>query len=98
MVSLHPVPTEVARRVSVLVSSSSVWFERRKDKHQINGSAYWPWQECTDLYRKEITNISHRQDAMVSVMFVRSTVGGWLVGLVPVFAATCREMALRSVS
>ena len=33
-----------------------------------------------------------------SVMFVRSTVGGRLVGLVLVFAATCREMALRSVS
>ena len=60
-------------------------------------SIYQPWQECTGLYREEITNILHRQDAMVSVMFVRSTVGGGLVGLVLVFAATCREMALRSV-
>ena len=78
--------------------NSSVWFERRNDKHQINRSACQPWQECAGFYREEITNISHLQDAMVSVMFVRSTVGGGLVGLVLVFAATCREMALRSVS
>ena len=49
------------------------------------------------LYCEEIMNISHRQDAMVSVMFVRSTVGGGSVGLVLVFAATRSEMALRSV-
>ena len=42
-------------------------------------------------------NISHRQDAMVSVMFVHSMVGGGSVGLVLVFAATRSEMALRSV-
>ena len=35
--------------------------------------------------------------AMVSVMFVLLTVGGAPVGLVPVFAATRKEMALRSV-
>ena len=75
-----------------------VWFERRNDKYQINQSAYRPWQESVGLYREEITNISHRQDAMVSVMFVRSTVGGGLVGLVLVFSATRREMALRLVS
>ena len=36
--------------------------------------------------------------AMVSVMFVLLTVGGAPVGLVLVFAATRKEMALRSVS
>ena len=50
------------------------------------------------VFCEEIMNISHRQDAMVSVMFVRSMVAGGLVGLVLVFAAMCREMALRSVS
>ena len=37
---------------------------------------------------EDITNISHRQDAMASVMFVRYTIGGVPVGLVLVFAAT----------
>ena len=46
-------------------------FEQRNDKHQINRSAYRPWQECEGLYREEITNISHQQDAMVSGMIVR---------------------------
>ena len=78
--------------------SSSVWFQRRNDKHQINRSAYRPWQQCRGLYREQITNISHRQDAMVSIMFVPSTVDGGSVGLVLVFAAMRREMALRSVS
>ena len=50
------------------------------------------------LYREEITNILHRQDAIVSVMFVCFMVGGGSVGLVLVFAATHREMALRFVS
>ena len=35
--------------------------------------------------------------AMVSVMFVLLTIGGAPVGLVLVFAATRKEMALRSV-
>ena len=35
---------------------------------------------------------------MVSVMFVLLTVGGAPVGLVLVFAATRKEMSLRSVS
>ena len=43
-------------------------------------------------------NISNWQDAIVSVMFARSTVGGAPVGLVLVFAATRRQMALRYVS
>ena len=34
---------------------------------------------------------------MVSIMFVRSTVGGGSVGLLLVFAATHSEMVLRSV-
>ena len=41
--------------------------------------------------------VSHLQDAMVSVMFVRSTVGVGSVGLVLVFAATHSEMSLQSV-
>ena len=49
-------------------------------------------------FREEIMNISHRQDTMVSVMFVRFMIGRGPVGLVLVFAATRREMALRSVS
>ena len=49
------------------------------------------------MYREEITNISHRQDAMVSVMFVRSTVGGGLVGLVLVLAAMNDMNDVRSV-
>ena len=40
---------------------------------------------------------SNRQDAMVSVMFVLLAIGGGLVGLVLVFAATRSEMGLRSV-
>ena len=36
--------------------------------------------------------------AMVSVMFVLLTIGGAMVGLVLVFAASRSEMALRSVS
>ena len=95
-VSLHPVPSELACWYWSRYSSS-VWFQRRNDKHQINRSTYRPWQECAGLYRKEITNISHRQDAMVSVMFVRSMVGGGSVCLVLVFAATHSEMVLRSV-
>ena len=43
-------------------------------------------------------NISHRQDAMVSAMFVRSTVGGGSVSLVLVSAATRSEMAVQSIS
>ena len=41
---------------------------------------------------------SNRQHAMVSVMFVHLTIGGGPVGLVLVFAASPKEMALRSVS
>ena len=40
---------------------------------------------------------SNRQHAMVSVMFVLLTIGGAPVGLVLVFAATRKEMALWSV-
>ena len=48
------------------------------------------------MFREEITNISNRQDAMVSGMFVLLTIGGGPVGLVLVFAATRSEMALLS--
>ena len=51
-----------------------------------------------NVFRENSKNISHRQYAMVSLMFLRSTVGGGSVGLVLVFAATRSEMALRSVS
>ena len=45
--------------------------------------------------REEITNISNRiGNNMVSVMFVLLTIGGAPVGLVLVFAATRKEMAL----
>ena len=40
---------------------------------------------------------SNRQYAVVSVMFVLLTIGGRPDGLVLVFAATPRQMALRSV-
>ena len=40
---------------------------------------------------------SNRQYAIVRVMFVLLTIGGASVGLVLVFAATRKEMALRSV-
>ena len=47
------------------------------------------------ISRRDHENI---ESAMVSVMFVLLTVGGAPVGLVLVFAATPKEMALRSVS